>query len=355
MAANILITGGSGYLGGSLLQSWTKAQISGYGRLLALVRTDDQATAVEKLYGAEPVRSSLQEDDVAKLIIDNRITIVLYLLDAYTADGPFAFIKGLSALKKATGQDVHLIFTTGTKQFSSLAGAPTDELLLDTDPNLYTIQSKQKTQFKEMKASVETNCTLVEAAEEYDVRLYLLSPCIVYGEGTGFGNKISIQTVDVVVAAQGSGHVYKIGSERQAWAVCHISDCISLYTTLVKAILRDDKPGHGKYGYYLASSGRVFWDEIYASIAKALVKRNIIKDATVRPAADGALKKMAEALNVEPSSVVVKISGESTYTAKHGRLIGWQPEYPPEHILEMLDEEVELILKHIDPKLLRVR
>lgn len=99
----------------------------------------------------------------------------------------------------------------------------------------------------------------------------------------------------------------------------------------------------------------MFWDEIYASIAKALVKRNIIKDATVRPAADGALKKMAEALNVEPSSVVVKISGESTYTAKHGRLIGWQPEYPPEHILEMLDEEVELILKHIDPKLLRVR
>lgn len=37
--------------------------------------------------------------------------------------------------------------TTGAKLFSSHAGAPTDRPLLDTDPNLYSIQRAQKAPF----------------------------------------------------------------------------------------------------------------------------------------------------------------------------------------------------------------
>jgi uncharacterized protein YbjT (DUF2867 family) len=50
----ILITGASGYLGGTLLARWKEADLPAYDRLYALVRTDAQAEAVGQ-YGAEPL------------------------------------------------------------------------------------------------------------------------------------------------------------------------------------------------------------------------------------------------------------------------------------------------------------
>jgi hypothetical protein len=38
------------------------------------------------------------------------------------------------------------------------------------------------------------------------------------------------------------------------------------------------------------------------------------------------------------------------FTAVNGSQIGWKAQYPPEHILETADEEVELILKSLDKK-----
>lgn len=40
----------------------------------------------------------------------------------------------------------------------------------------------------------------------------------------------------------------------------------------------------------------------------------------------------------------------STFKAAHGSQIGWKTEYPPEHILEVADAEVELILKTLNKK-----
>ncbi|KAF4870042.1 hypothetical protein CGCSCA1_v010769 [Colletotrichum siamense] len=302
---NVLITGGSGYLGGSLLASWAEANIEGYDKLYALVRSDSQAAAVKSLYGAEPVRCSLEEDDIRSLVVHNDITVVFYLIDAYRAERPVSFIKALGEVKKATGRE-----TTGTKQFSEHAGAPTDRPLLDTDPNLYGIQKGQKTPVEEMEVAVATNCAVIDVGEKFDVRVYLFPPCIVYGKGLGFGNLISIQTVDVVTAAKGAGRVYRTGPEGQTWPVCHISDNTSLYIALARAILSGSNPDHGKFGYYLASSGSANWDEIYAAVAKAMAKRGVIDDDTVAPVTDEALRKMSDALNVEPASAVSKVGGK---------------------------------------------
>ncbi|KAF4412362.1 hypothetical protein CGCFRS4_v005322 [Colletotrichum fructicola] len=342
---NVPVTGGSGYLGGSLLASWAGANIEGYDKLYALVRSDSQAAAVKSLYGAEPVRCSLEEGDIRNLVVDNGIAVVFYLIDAYRAERPVSFIKALAEVKKATGREVHFVYTTGTKQFSEHAGAPTDKPLLDTDPNLYDIQRGQKAPVEEIEVAIATNCAVIDAGEKFDVRVYLFSPCIVYGKGLGFGNPISIQTVDVVTAAKGAGRVYRIGPEGQTWPVCHISDNTSLYIALARAILNGSNPDHGKFGYYLASSGSASWDDIYAAVAKAMAKRGVIDNDTVAPVTDEALRKMSDALNVEPASAVSKVGGKSTYTLGHGRKLGWSPRSPPSHIVDSLDDEVELILE----------
>ncbi|KAF7631639.1 hypothetical protein AFLA_012493 [Aspergillus flavus NRRL3357] len=66
MPHNILITGGSGYLGGTLLAAWENAKIKGYDKLFVLVRTEKQAESVKKLYGAEPYYAWISHSGVAR-------------------------------------------------------------------------------------------------------------------------------------------------------------------------------------------------------------------------------------------------------------------------------------------------
>lgn len=121
-----------------------------YGKLYALVRSKDQGEQVQKLYGAEPLVLNVSDHEtVTQTIIDKEITIVYYLIDAYSAKHQLAFIRGLGEVKKKTGKDVHFLHTTGSKQFSRHAGVYANQVLLDTDPRLYDIQkgAKSKHQF----------------------------------------------------------------------------------------------------------------------------------------------------------------------------------------------------------------
>ena len=57
------------------------------------------------------------------------------------------------------------------------------------------------------------NNKVIEAGEKHGVSTYIYIPCIVYGQGSGFGNRISIQTVAVVRAAKAMRRVCKVDDE----------------------------------------------------------------------------------------------------------------------------------------------
>ncbi|KAJ3955876.1 hypothetical protein N0V92_007590 [Colletotrichum tropicale] len=304
MAHNILITGASGYLGGTLLARWKEAGLSGYDKLFALVRTDAQAEAV-KSHGAEPLSFS-PKDEVAvrDAVVNNRITIVYYLIDALNSAGQKNFIRALAEVKRQTGGDVHFLHTTGAKIFSSHAGAPTDRPLLDTDPDLYSIQKAQKAPVPIMQTAVDTNNIVIEEAAAQGVKAYIFAPCIVYNA--------------------------------------------TLYLQILRSILNGDSPGSGKNGYYLASAGSVVWDDLYAAMAKALLKRGIISIDEVVQADQKAVDIMAGGMGVDASLVEMGLAGKCTFTSRHGSEIGWKAQYPPEHILDTAEAEVDLILQNLD-------
>ncbi|KAF5691277.1 nad dependent epimerase dehydratase family [Fusarium denticulatum] len=309
--ANILITGASGYLGGTLLARWQSAQISGYEKLYALVRKPEQVEVVKKLYGAEPVQISLEdEDQVRELIVSKRINLVVFLIDAYSLQSQISFIKALSVLKTQTGTDTHFIYASGTKQFSSLSGLPNDRPLSDADPDLYDLQKNAKAPMQEMKVSVNTNCRVVELGLEFGVKTYVFSPCIVYGKGEGFGNPISIQTVDIVNAALACKHVYSITDPSDKWPVCSISDTINYAILLIKAVLNGQDLDHGKNGFYLASTGRVSWMDLYKGVAKALYNRGLVNDDQVRPITEEARETIGKSLGIKSDTIDLKIAGK---------------------------------------------
>ena len=95
----------------------------------------------------------------------------------------------------------------------------------------------------------------------------------------------------------------------KTWPVCHIDDNTSLYIRILSEILAGSNPGHGKQGYYLASSGSVAWDDIYARMAVTLAKRGVVDDENVGTADDAALGMMAQGLECPKQIVHVQLGG----------------------------------------------
>lgn len=140
MSHNILITGASGYLGGTLLARWKDANLPAYNTLYALVRSDQQAHSV-KAYGAEPLILDLEDlETVTRTVVQKEISIIYFLVDAFNVHVQKALIAALEQVKENTGRDVHFLHTTGAKAFSSHVGMDGATRLLDTDPRLYEIQ-----------------------------------------------------------------------------------------------------------------------------------------------------------------------------------------------------------------------
>lgn len=109
MSHRILVTGASGYLGGTLLARWTNANLPPYERLYALVRTDSQAAAV-KQFAAEPLKINVKDEtSVREAVVSKNITVVFFLIDAAKAESQIYFIKALAEVQKTTGLDVHFL------------------------------------------------------------------------------------------------------------------------------------------------------------------------------------------------------------------------------------------------------
>lgn len=110
---NILITGASGYLGGTLLAHLPTASLPPYGKLYALVRTDDQAQAVTQ-YRAQPLKFDTKDESAVRAaVVDNSITIVYFLIDAIHSTAQRHFLKALAEVKQKTAQQVHFLHVSG--------------------------------------------------------------------------------------------------------------------------------------------------------------------------------------------------------------------------------------------------
>jgi nucleoside-diphosphate-sugar epimerase len=110
MARNILLTGVSGYLGGTLLHEWKTSGPSNHGTISALDRNDEQAREVAK-HGVEPLIIPLKDEEaIIKALVHREITIVYYLIGSYWLESQLYFIKGLAEVRKKTGHDVHFLY-----------------------------------------------------------------------------------------------------------------------------------------------------------------------------------------------------------------------------------------------------
>jgi hypothetical protein len=165
MSRNILITGGSGYIGGSLLAELKSTpNLPSHGTIYTLVRNDDQAAKVHSHYNAKPLKLDLEDQsEITATLLDKQISVVFFMINAFNADAQVKFIEALAAAKDRHGIETHFLHTTGAKLFSSFTGHPTDRILSDAEDGLYDIQKQAKSKFPPM----ETVCSIELAASAW--------------------------------------------------------------------------------------------------------------------------------------------------------------------------------------------
>ncbi|KAI4592181.1 hypothetical protein KJ359_011419 [Pestalotiopsis sp. 9143b] len=121
MPGNVLITGTSGYLGGSLCSQLCQLGVPDL-KIFALVRSASQYDLVRQM-GAEPLTfDAYEQSSVSKVINENSINIVYYLIDCDKSNGAFCFIRALADLKKESGMETHLIFVVDVVKAALAAG-----------------------------------------------------------------------------------------------------------------------------------------------------------------------------------------------------------------------------------------
>jgi methylglyoxal synthase len=171
MSRNILITGGSGYIGGSLLTELKNTtNLPSHGTIYALVRSEEQAEQVKSNYNATPLTLDLGDQSaITATLLEKQISVVFFLINAFDADAQVKSIEALAAVKDKYGVQTHFLHTTGAKLFSSFTGHPTDRVLSDAEEGLYEIQKAARSKFPPM----ETVCDHADIAIMYGYLLTL--------------------------------------------------------------------------------------------------------------------------------------------------------------------------------------
>ncbi|KAF8919586.1 hypothetical protein CPB85DRAFT_1429680 [Mucidula mucida] len=339
----LLLTGASGYLGAELLP-----HILGLPDLevYALVRSDAQAEALSGM-GIIPVRFDLTDQAaIINSVEENTITVVFHLADAFNFAPAEAFINGLASVKAKTSQPVHFLHTSGAKIFSSHAGI---HRRLCDDEDIYTVQKTTEPAYAFMKTPVETCTSIHELGDSLGVNTYIFVPPMVYGPRSGFGNKISIQYVDIIRIALQLRTVYQVADPFFEWPSCHVQDVASLYALIAKAIHEKKTIPHGrKDGYFFAVNGEYKWKDLYQGIANSLASRSLIDSNALSTPTDDDLERMAEVLGKGPKPLVdISVGGSCALTASNGAALGWTPQYGVDHLLSTIDAEVQFILDNL--------
>jgi hypothetical protein len=78
---------------------------------------------------------------------------------------------------------------------------------------------------------------------------------------------------------------------------------------MLKGILAGEDIGSGRDGFFLASPGSVAWPDMYEAIGRALAKRGVVDDATVKPATDEIQSQMGVALGRPAEQVPFELGG----------------------------------------------
>jgi nucleoside-diphosphate-sugar epimerase len=274
MSQKLLLTGATGYIGGSVLTTFLNSSNSSIKALQisVLVRSKTQAKKLTGL-GVHPILFQDFDDTATITKAASEHDIVIHTASGLHTNSAIALVRGLAERKKSTGRNVIFIHTSGT---SKLGDKPITEkdnsgkeipIYSDRGSNMYETLKKQEA--KETYGQRTKDLAVVETGLETSVQTYILMSPTIYGTGTGLFNRQSIQIPMLMRSALASRQAEYIGDGEGIWDYVHIADLSKLYEFFLAKILGGYPVPFGKDGIFFTRTGEYRFKDLAAGIGKA--------------------------------------------------------------------------------------
>ncbi|KAK6955990.1 hypothetical protein Daesc_003637 [Daldinia eschscholtzii] len=215
-----------------------------------------------------------------------------------------------------------------------------DRIFSDKSDNIYEYLKKRQ----ELEDFVvrRTDVAIIEKGRALNVPTFILMSPTIYGTGTGYFNKRSIQIPILVRAAVKAKHAEILEDGKSRWSNIHIQDLATLYECLISKILKSDPVASGEKGIYFTVSGEHQWADIAKSIAKEGHGLGIFENSDVHSISleEGAEKWLG---GNKPYTEIVFGSNSRT-KSDLAREYGWKPRFGEDFIYTTIAEEFKWAL-----------
>ncbi|KAI0117929.1 NAD(P)-binding protein [Nemania sp. FL0031] len=347
--AKVLITGVTGFIGGSILSHLlSRSRESGQLEISVLARNDNRA----KAYSSENLNVYVIRDldDYAAIkaaAAEN--DIVIHTASGYHQGSARALIEGLAVRKsKDAKAQVYYIHTSGT---SNLADHPISGTYLE--PREFSDKNEDLYTYLKIREGIEqyaqrtTDLVVIKAGKEGNVPTTIIMSPTIYGVGSGKFNRLTIQYPRQMKAAMEGGRAEYVGDGQGVWDFVHILDLAALY----EIILMDWVTGQravpvGETGILFSGTGRFTWKEVAEGIGKAGLSLGKLEDAETRSIS------LEEAANKwvggDKQLCELGFASNARTTAEIGKELGWKPSRTRKEWEQSFLEEFKELLKKDD-------
>ncbi|KAJ7481089.1 nucleoside-diphosphate-sugar epimerase [Mycena galericulata] len=334
MGPKILITGSTGYIGGSVLAAITTAHPE-YA-VTALLRKVSQSYT-----DAYPnVKTIIGDYDSADILAKatSESDIVIHAGDSDHKPAMESFLAGLGRRTTPT----FLIHLSGTACISDVYNGTLGVLSPRVWSDVDDIEELAKLPDNRIHRHVDK--IVLEAAATHGAHIHtaIICPPDIYGKGHGPGITQSFMVPAFYDAILAFKSAFYIGKGENTRSLVHIQDVMSLYVSVVEEAVTSLETGTirdecwGKNGFYFNGSSELVWKDAAVATGKLMASLGLIESAEAKEYPAGAVQSMSGLWRY-------MFGSNSRSRADRGRnLFGWKPTGPT--FMETL--ELDLLAHH---------
>ncbi|KAK4443607.1 hypothetical protein QBC34DRAFT_416876 [Podospora aff. communis PSN243] len=359
MAPKILLTGPTGYIGGSILTALLVSPSESLRShpITCLLRSASAAATLTAAYGdrVKPVLYEGLDDTDKTTAVASEHDIVINCTVGYHAPSGLALIRGLGQRKAATGPPVWYLHTSGTSNLGDrpVSGnylhSPADREFDDAVDDIYAFEKAREEARPYPQRTAEL--AAIDLGVELGVSTVVIMSPLIYGIGTGLFNKMSVQVPSMVRMAMMMGRSVVIGNGDGVWGHVHVEDTAELYRVVVEAIADCDGEGvpTGKKGILFGGNGLHSWRDVAQGVADACFDAGEITDRTVLSVSIAdATKAAAAELNgtMDEDIVEAGFASNARIVATVAKKLGWVPTRGVEIWQKTFADDVRMVMEN---------
>ncbi|KAG9256055.1 nucleoside-diphosphate-sugar epimerase [Emericellopsis atlantica] len=321
MAPSIFLTGATGYIGGTAHAHLVKAFPD--ARFVLLVRNEERAKPIKDAYRDTTfVYGSLNDSDVIEKAAAEADIVVHTADSSDNVNAAHAIAKGLAAGHSAEkpGFWLHTSGTNILTWYDHKAGRAGEAPL--PEQTYHDIDDIDKILNLPDEADHRNVDKIVLAANSDAVRIAVLCPPTIYGEGSGKVNTRSLQAPELARGTLQKGFAPIVGKGLTEWDNVHVDDLGELYVKLAAATQepaqRSNPEVFGLHAYYFAGGGSHRWSDLARWIAEEASKQGFLPE----PLTKSVSQKEVEMMEGKTTSSWGRNS--KGITARAPKYLGWE-------------------------------